>query len=199
MKLLSIFSICLIMSLSQSACGPQKNLTDNGECTHSGVIKDFAGLDGCGLMIIDEDGRKLLPIGFPEQPIQLEEGMKIEFSYKEAEAMSICMAEDKIVEITCLKVTKGTGDAASKCMDVAEPMKVDWMKAAINRFSPEQVVKFAVDDQWLYLFKGNPVRIVDCFGVVICDSSEVEMDKCMNLLPQDMGGVVIWQREYKND
>lgn len=199
MKLLSFLSFCLILSFSQSACGPQKNLSDNGSCRHYGVLKDFAGLDGCGLMIIDETGQKLLPVKFPEQPLDLKDGQKIKFDYVEADAMSICMAEDKIVEITCIKVIPKTGDTAAQCIDVSKPMDIDWMKAAINLYSPEQIVKFAVDDQWLYLFKGNPVRVFDCYGVKICDSGEVELSKCMNLIPQDIGGEVIWQREYKND
>jgi hypothetical protein len=199
MKLLSFFSFCLILSLSHSACGPQKNLTDNGHCRHSGVIKDFAGLDGCGLMIIDEKGQKLLPVKFPEQPLELKDGQKIKFDYTEADAMSICMAEDKIVEVTCIKIITKTGDAAAQCIDVSKPMDVDWMKAAINLYSPEQIVKFATDDQWLYLIKGDKAKIFDCYGVKVCDSEETEISKCMNMLPEGAAGQVIWQREYKND
>lgn len=197
MKLLSFFSICLILSLSHSACGPQKNLTDNGHCLHSGVIKDFAGLDGCGLMIIDEKGQKLLPVKFPEQPLELKDGQKIKFDYTEVEAMSICMAEDKIVEVTCLKVIKETEE---QCLDIAQPMRVDWMKSIINNSQPEQIIKYPIEnEQWLYLFKGNPVLVFDCYGVKVCDSEETEISKCMNMLPEGAAGQVIWQREYKND
>jgi hypothetical protein len=199
MKLFTIFSFCLILSFSQSACGPQKNLTDNGNCSHSGVIKDFTGLDGCRLMIADENGKKLLPVEFPELPFTLKDGQKVRFSYKEAEAMSICMAEDMIVDLTCFEIINKPGDTANQCIDISEPMKVEWMQIAINDFVPEQVVKYEVDNQWLYLFKSNPIRIMDCYGVKICDAGEVDLSECMNFIPKDIRGEVIWQREYKND
>ena len=196
MKLLPFFSICLIWSLSQSACGPQNKLHDDNQCTQTGVVKDFTGLDGCGIMIIAEDGKKLLPVSFPEEETELKDGQHIRFDYRETEAMSICMAEDKIVEITCLEIdTPTTG-----CQDIDQPMEVEWMKKAITNDPPEQILRFpAGNQQWLYLFKGNKVRLFDCSGNVICQTESASSAECMMKLPQDVAGQVIWQREYKND
>lgn len=69
---------------------------------YRGTVKDFTGLDGCGLMIVLPSGERLevqkMPINFLLVPEQT-----VEFDYKVLNnAGSFCMAGE-IVEITCIK------------------------------------------------------------------------------------------------
>ncbi len=77
---------------------------ESSECKTIATVKDFTGLDGCTFLIVLENGDKLLPVKLNDENFELHDGQKIRFDYIELpDAMSICMAEDMAVEITCIK------------------------------------------------------------------------------------------------
>lgn len=93
----------LLFCLSFIACKTKHNKTtpDAHTCLHKGKVQDFTGLDGCRLLIVLQDGRRLEPISHSET---LKDQQTIMFNYEIVEdAMSICMA-GKIVRLTCLEV-----------------------------------------------------------------------------------------------
>jgi len=68
----------------------------------SGTIKDFTGLDGCGLVIILDNGTVLEPAVLPTGVILIPD-KKISFTYQNlANKYSICMA-GPIVKILALR------------------------------------------------------------------------------------------------
>jgi hypothetical protein len=78
--------------------------TSTSACITNGTIKDFTGLDGCKFLIVLENGDKLLPAKVSDESFEFTDGQKIRFDFVELEdAMSICMAEKMIIEITCIK------------------------------------------------------------------------------------------------
>lgn len=85
------------------ACGTSKQTNDDTmTCKTNGTVKDYAGLDGCGLLIELKNGDKLEPMEVVDD-FKLKDGQNIAFDYEEVEDMaSICMA-GKIVRITCIK------------------------------------------------------------------------------------------------
>ena len=81
-------------------------------CSEKASVVDFTGLDGCGLMLVLEDGTRLNPekrvyIQAPkreEDPLYyftLVAGEKVKIAYKETDNMDACMA-GKTVFITCI-------------------------------------------------------------------------------------------------
>ncbi|MCB0630236.1 MAG: hypothetical protein R2824_12860 [Saprospiraceae bacterium] len=85
------------------ACQSGKS-SGTSSCKTKGEVQDFSGLDGCSLLIVTEDGKKLLPGKMPDTGVELKAGLKIRFDYRPIDMMSVCMTEDEIVEITCLEV-----------------------------------------------------------------------------------------------
>ncbi len=82
-----------------------------GSCDTLGTVTNFEGLDGCGLLIVTDDGLKLLPAVIDPPGFTLKANQRVRFSYVEAEEqMSICMAEDQIVRITCIQLINGPGE-----------------------------------------------------------------------------------------
>jgi hypothetical protein len=65
------------------------------------IFKDLSGLDGCGLVIELENGKKLEPINLSEFSITPENGRKIWVKYHLFEGGSICMVGD-IVKVDCI-------------------------------------------------------------------------------------------------
>jgi hypothetical protein len=77
-----------------------KNSCLNSE---EGVLKNYTGLDGCGWVIVLEDGTKLEPTNLTEFDLLLEEGKKISIRYEQiSDAASICMVGE-IIKIKCIK------------------------------------------------------------------------------------------------
>lgn len=83
------------------ACNSGKS-SGSTSCKTTGEVQDFSGLDGCKLLIVTEDGKKLLPGKILDGDVELAAGQKIRFDYRPLDMMSVCMTEDEIVEITCL-------------------------------------------------------------------------------------------------
>jgi len=66
------------------------------------TIEDFTGLDGCGYLIVLEDGTRLEPINLNSQTVAPADGKKVWITYTKAtNSASICMVGD-MVEITCI-------------------------------------------------------------------------------------------------
>jgi len=81
-------------------------------CTERATITDFTGLDGCGLMLVLDDGTRLNPerrvyIQAPKREddplyyFEMKAGEKVKISYKETGGADACMA-GKRVFITCI-------------------------------------------------------------------------------------------------
>lgn len=97
-RLLLIF--CLIFGIS---CQTKRLGGSTEACSTLGIVKDYSNLDGCGLLIELADGTLLLPASLPENA-QLKAEQRIQFGYRELnDAVSICMAERKVVDIVCIQ------------------------------------------------------------------------------------------------
>src|SRR5690349_9418577 len=81
-------------------------------CSEIASVVDFTGLDGCGLMLVLEDGTRLNPekrvyIQAPKKEddplyyFTLVAGEKVKVAYKESSGMDACMS-GKPVFITCI-------------------------------------------------------------------------------------------------
>ena len=81
------------------------------DCDQQGTVRDFSDLDGCTLMIVTDTDQKLLPVKIEPPGFNLKAGQRIRFSYTEAEGMAnICMAEDMMVNITCIQLISGPNE-----------------------------------------------------------------------------------------
>jgi hypothetical protein len=67
----------------------------------NGTIKDMTGLDGCGILIVLDNGTKLEPVKLPQNTV-LQPDARVAIEYKPVHAPSVCMA-GITVEITGLR------------------------------------------------------------------------------------------------
>jgi hypothetical protein len=186
--------IVLLSFLSVFACNTSRK-TNGGNCDLTGVVKDYTGLDGCGLLIELENGDKLNPSKIKDD-YPLKDGQKIRFSYKVLpDVMSICMAERAVVEITCIEVLNS--NAVGGCIDTDNPFAVPWMDKAIDRHNPQQVVKYKTNGGWAYLYKAIPVSyLYDCEGKMLCETKDSREEACHQKYLNKLGkGKIIWQGE----
>lgn len=66
-----------------------------------GTVKDYTGLDGCGLVIVLDNGKNLEPVSIPSG-VTLTPDRRVEVKYKTVEMASNCMA-GYTVKITHLR------------------------------------------------------------------------------------------------
>ena len=91
-------TFCLITMLFSQSCS--KDFCIN---TKNGKLKNLTGLDGCGWIIVLDDGTNLEPTNLTEFDVALVDGNNISVNYKESNAGgSICMV-GKVVDIKCIK------------------------------------------------------------------------------------------------
>lgn len=96
-KRLSQLFFFLIVAGSISACNKNKSCTDGVK----GKFVDATGLDGCGMIIELNSGKKLEPKNLSEFDINIADNQKIRLKYHLTSGGSICMVGE-IVEIDCI-------------------------------------------------------------------------------------------------
>lgn len=93
-------SLIIILGLILSTQACSKNSCVNSK---SGVLKDYTDIDGCGWIILLDDGTKLEPINLSEFDIALENGKKISVRYKYSNSGSLICMTGKRIELQCIK------------------------------------------------------------------------------------------------
>lgn len=119
MKLISMFGV-LLMGL-WTCVGNSDDTDCCTQCNQIVTVKDMSGgLDGCGMVLEQEDGTYLLPekriyVKAPEREedplyyFELKAGQRIQISYEESQALTACMA-GKVVFLTCIKEVNQTNE-----------------------------------------------------------------------------------------
>jgi|TARA_B110000438_G_scaffold278445_1_gene302029 hypothetical protein len=97
MKRLWFISLALLVF----SCEEKEETLD---CDIKATLRDYAGLDGCGFVLVLEDGEVLEMGDFDEEPgFKFNDGMKVSISYEEMRDIgSICMV-GPIVRIMCME------------------------------------------------------------------------------------------------
>ncbi len=106
MKSLYVFVLTACMLALSCTSSIKKADAQREGCSYNMTVIDMTGLDGCRLMLQDEQGARYQPIGFPEGGMgyeNLSEGMKLKIGYEEETGMAgICMS-GKMIRITCIE------------------------------------------------------------------------------------------------
>ncbi|HEX8059910.1 MAG TPA: hypothetical protein VF473_03195 [Cyclobacteriaceae bacterium] len=109
-----IISVAILLTSLFKCGGPDKSTGEYvpAGCSENASVVDFTGLDGCGLMLVLDNGTRLNPekrvyVQAPkieDDPLyyfKLTVGDKVKIAYKEVEGADVCMA-GKRVFITCI-------------------------------------------------------------------------------------------------
>lgn len=190
----------LLLVILLFACRTKKDTTGDGNnntdtCEHMGTVKDFTGLDGCKLLIVMDNGDKLLPNKINDESFTLAENQRISFSYVEIEdAVSICMTENAIVEVTCIKLIEQL-PIKKECIRADNINAAPWMQEAINKHDALKVERYEyLDDGWAYFFKNTKHGyLYDCQGTFLCEVEKNQLIQCKSPVKNPTNGRVIWE------
>jgi hypothetical protein len=93
---LKFLSILILMGLILSFSSCHKDCMCNNSV--NAELKNLTGLDGCGWVIVLNNGDKLEPTNLSSFNVPLVDGKKVTVAYHETQGASICMV-GKMVEI----------------------------------------------------------------------------------------------------
>lgn len=196
MKISLLLSFLVLLS-----CSTKKGVTDNADsdtCRTHGIVKDFTGLDGCTFLILLDDSTRLLPSKMPDDDFKFRDGQEIWFDYKENSdyGMTICMAEDMIVEITCIREEGVDPNDSTACAGVMDVNKVAWMRILRQSYNPVKVSAYKFHDQYLYYFETPRVSYLhDCKGKLVCEVPGKIMNDCLMQIQALGDGKTIFLRQ----
>lgn len=198
MKSFLIKITLFVLLLVFLGCDTTKKVPAKTSCGTVGFVKDYTGLDGCSLMIETEDDRKLLPAILPKGYV-LKDGQKIAFDYVEAKdyGMTICMAEDMIIEITCLQNLELTQEDMDKCVDTFKAEEVEWIKKLIDSKEPIRISKYFRSEKEIYymLYSNSGSIVYDCKGELVCEVPNNEKNDCWNTMQALGRGQLIYLKK----
>ncbi len=194
-NLLLKISICGLLFFFFT-CNTNKDLktVSSENCQTLATVKDMTGLDGCSMMIVLDNGDKLLPAKINNEDFVLRDGQRIKLNYKELEdVMSVCMAEKASIEITCIELIEGR-PIVKECVNTEDPISIPWMKEVINTSKPTTIQKFDFRDGWAYLYYFKTKQLLyDCQGTLLCKHEGLGVNQCKQRYLQGQKGKVIYR------
>lgn len=192
-RLLNLLLLCvLLLSLS---CKTNKKGAATKGCQTIGTVKDFTGMDGCKLLIVLDNGDKLLPAKVNDKNFTLQDGQQIKFDYKELDNMaSICMMEKAAIEITCIELM-GDMPIIPECFNTNDPLQVEWMKTIMDEKELASIEKFKFrTDGWAYLFYYDSKQLLyDCQGTLLCEHEGRSPNACKTKFLSGAKGKIIYR------
>lgn len=200
-KMTNNLSIALLVvsfiSIWNSCCAPKKNIPkgQDQQCLTAGLVMDMKGLDGCTYLIVLQSGEKLLPAEVTDAGFQFKDGQQVRFDYEILPDMaSICMVEDHIIKITCIKsIGENSG-----CVDTQKPMEVAWMQRIIKDNKIARVARHPKELN--YLFENEYAFILmNCYGKILASGELGKLETDLKSKNLNLPDQVIWQGEKAND
>lgn len=205
-----IFFFFLIISLAacsgskKSDAATNNHIKPSKNCFTQALVKDMSKLDGCTFLLeLVDTGEKLLPTQTTGYDFELANNQLVEIGYKEVkDAMSVCMAENRIVNITCMKLVALTGGVKpsrdkpvpTPCEKINGPYDVTWMKDLVIKTKPRLIDRYAYKDGWAYHLTNNDMEYVyDCQGTELYVGAKGEKsDKKAMYMNQMSDKFTIW-------
>lgn len=139
-------------------------------CETVGEVWDFAGLDGCQLLLQTTEGYLFAVAGLP-QGYELEGGTRIRFGFRYAEDTAAgCGRADGVVRITCMQLLRGSSGFPRPFVCEAFNEATAWIDDLIVDLRANYVTRFPwKDDRYVYLFETSDGQyLYDCRGFLLC-------------------------------
>ena len=148
-------------------------------CKESVIAMDMSDLDGCGMILVTENDKKLLPVNLEEYPLTINNGDHLSVSYSVLkDGMSICMAEDAMIKLTCLELISKAPEKVD-CPQMKDPVDFEWSKKVLGEIEMRHIELFTTDDGDYYLFRAHgDCRLYKCTGEFICKGTCDKNDEC---------------------
>jgi len=174
-----------------------KEVPTSGACEETALIKDMRGTDGCEWLLELDDGTRVLPAAMPKIDFEFENNVLVKIGYMEVkDGMSACMAENKIVNITCIEKVAKTGGirpAKNGCDKLNGPFDAGWMKDLVIKHKPTKIDRYNhLDGFAYYLQSATKSYLYDCTGALLCEVEGKASNDCTKKIKSMSEKFTIW-------
>lgn len=168
---------------------------ETAKCSEMGVFRSFQNNTGCHLLLVMQDGRKLLVVESVGQGPRPSDGMEVRVDYEEvADMVSVCEVEHAVVRVTCMEVLVFP---ETECANKVTVFNRNWMQDAINSFNPTEVKMLEQDTVTYFQLSGEDTIIFNCYGEIDCFIQGERTTKfCTELRDLFKEGEVVWTQNY---
>ncbi len=148
-------------------------------CKELVVVMDMTDLDGCGMILVTKENKKLLPTNIGEYLSTVKDGDQLMVSYSVIEdAMSICMTEDAMVKLNCVELVSPVADY-NECPKMIDPVDFAWSKKVLGEIDLRRIELITTSEGDYYRFSANrECHLYKCTGQFICNGTCDEKDEC---------------------
>ncbi len=187
----SLVFLVLFFTLACSSTKQNSNEKPGGDCLITVSVKDFTGLDGCSMLLVTSDGKKLLPMEAPAD-INWKPGEKYKIGYTAIDdALSICMAENEIIKVSCAEKLTVECKPSQNGRDNSD------LKSRIDNGDVQRIIRYEFDGSWVYqINRMGTSEFIDCQGVSLCQEKCEKFSECFKRIkPNLTAEKIIYQGE----
>lgn len=163
-------------------------------CDHLATVVDRSDLDGCQILLNAGEDRLLLPTNLDTFDVEVGDGdlVTISFTVDDA-AASICMAEDAIVTLQCIRPVIQKRSSMEDCPAVGDPYGEKWSRVAMQKSGATRIESMQVGNTTLYHFSGGSEnRIYSCYGDHLCSYPAGNRTPCEEYFQQVAESTIIF-------
>ena len=192
-----LFLVPLFLVLAcktKQAATTSDNQPQSETCQTKAIVIDMSKLDGCQFLLQVENGEKWLAMEISDPDFKFQDKQAILFDYEEVtDYMSVCMAENKGVHITCIKELSKPSNLPLACTEVPNILKTSWIQKVIREKKVWKITQYKDNSEFVYLFKTNSKSyLYDCKGKSICELSKNTENDCTKKIKTLNNEYVIW-------
>lgn len=162
------------------------------KCSLAVEVRNYDGLDGCGVLLETDDGA-LLRVGIRPRGEPLEAGTRISigFEYMQDYESTSCGNEDGVIRVTCMRLLRVSSGLPRPVICEAYDKPARWLVEAAKSTAATYITRFPwKEDRYVYLLESAEGQyLYDCRGYLICRPRK----NCLSFIENFSDGVIIYE------
>ena len=162
------------------------------QCHLAVEVRNYDGLDGCGLLLETDDGNLLLA-GVPPRGEPLEAGTRLTIGYEYMKGYDgpNCGNADAVIRITCKRLVRVSSGLPRPVVCEAYEKPGAWLHQLAKDYSATYITRFPwKEGRFVYLLESPFGQyLYDCRGYLICKPRK----NCLSFVEDFNKGVVIYK------
>jgi len=164
----------------------------SNECHLAVEVRNYDGIDGCGILL-ETDGGNLFLVGIPPRGEPLENGTRISIGYEYMNNYdgANCGNADAVIRITCKRLLRVSSGLPRPVVCEAYDKPSAWLHGLAIDYSATYITRFPWDDgRFVYLLESPFGQyLYDCRGYLICKPRK----NCLGFVKDFSAGVLIYE------
>lgn len=177
----------------QRATSPKPALPRaRNKCSLPVEVRNYDGLDGCGILLETDDGA-LLRVGIRPRGEPIEAGTRISigFEYMQHFDASSCTNEDAVIRVTCMRLLRVSSGLPQTVVCEAYEKPAQWLVDAAKLTAATYITRFPwKEGRYVYLLESAEGQyLYDCRGYLICRPRK----NCLSFIDNFSDGLIIYE------